>query len=229
MSIDLSLGLIAFTVAIFVAGTWLYARSGKMPILQPVLIAIITISGVLLLTGFPYDRYSEATKPLHFLLGPAIVALAVPLYENLRKARKVILPVLGTVLVGGSLVIGSAVILGLLFRLGSAMEISLTTKSVTAPIALAVAGKIGGTVPLTILGVFTTGILGAVITPTILRLLGVSDPMVSGFTLGLTSHAFGIARSAELGTEAVAFATLGMTLMGCATAILVPLIFRAFL
>jgi putative effector of murein hydrolase len=102
----------------------------------------------------------------------------------------------------------------------------LVTKSVTAPIALAVADKIGGTVALTLLGVFTTGSSGRSFTPALLRWAGIRDPMVTGFRLGLTSHAFGIAKSAELCAEAAAFATLAMALMGCATAIVVPIAFR---
>jgi putative effector of murein hydrolase len=226
MSASLSLALIGITVAVFVGAGWLYQRSGKLAFLQPVLIAIVALSVLVFVTRFSYDTYFEATRPLHIFLGPAIVALAVPLYENLRKARTMLIPVFGTVLVGGALVILSALVLGLVFGLPYLLEISLATKSVTAPIALAVAEKIGGIVPLTILSVFTTGLLGTVITPPLLSLLGVQDPMLKGFTLGLTSHAFGVARSAEFGTEAVAFATLAMALMGCATAILVPIAFR---
>lgn len=221
-----SLGLIALTIAAFSAGTYLYQKSGKMPILQPVLTSTLAIVALLLIADIPYDRYREGTWSLHSLLGPAIVALAVPLFDNLRKARAVLLPLLGSVLVGGVAVTGSGLLLGWALGLDGVMALSLTTKSVTAPIALSVADKIGGSVPLTILSVFTTGILGVIVTPSILRWSGVKDPMVTGFTLGLTSHAFGIARSVELGSEAVAFATLGMALMGCASAVLVPALFR---
>lgn len=226
MIFDNSLALIALTVAAFAGGGWLYQHSGKVAVLQPVLIAILLMAGFLIAIRFPYDRYLERTMPLHFLLGPAIVALAVPLYENLRKARSLLVPVLGTFLLAGIWVTGSALMLGVLFKLDRLMELSLTTKSVTVPIGLAVAEKIGGVVPLTILSVFTTGVLGVVITPSLLRLAGIRDPMVSGFTLGLTSHAFGIARSVEMGNEAVAFATLAMVLMGCTSAIVVPVVFR---
>jgi len=222
-----SLGLIALTVAAFAGGMALYQRLGKLPILQPVLLAIVAIAALLLATGLPYERYFEGTRPLHSLLGPAIVALAVPLYENLKKARASIVPLLGSVLLGGVAVTGSALVIGWVFGLDRVMELSLTTKSVTAPIALSIADKIGGSAALTILSVFTTGILGVIVTPSILRRIGVTDPVVSGLTLGITSHAFGIARSAELGSEAVAFATLGMALMGCASALIVPVLFHA--
>ncbi len=224
--LDNSLALIALTVAAFAAGAWLYQRSGKLAVLQPVLIAILAMSGILVATRMPSERYLENTRPLHFLLGPAIVALAVPLYENLRKAQTLLVPVLGAFLLSGLWVTGSALVLGLLFGLDRQMELSLATKSVTVPIALAVAGKIGGTIPLTIVSCFTTGVLGVVITPSLMRWAGVRDPIASGFTLGLTSHVFGIARSIELGPLAVVFATLAMVLMGCASGIVIPVVFR---
>lgn len=223
---DNSLGLVALTVAGYVAGEWIYLRTGRIPALQPVLVPIALMAAFIRFNGIAYERYFELTTPLHFLLGTAIVALAVPLYENLQRARSALFPVFGTLVAGGVLVTGSALALGALFRLDRLMEISLTTKSVTVPIALAIAQKIGGTIPLTVVSVFTTGVAGIIATPTLLRIAGIRDPRVSGFTLGLTSHAFGIVRSLEFGSEAVAFATLGMTLMGCASAVVVPVIFR---
>lgn len=221
-----SLGLIALTIAGYAAGEWIYVRTGRITVLHPVLFPIALMALWIKLNGIPFERYFELTTPLHFLLGTAIVALAVPLYENLRQARSALFPVFGTLLAGGLLVTGSALALGALFRLDRLMEISLTTKSVTVPIALAIAQKIGGTIPLTVASVFTTGLTGIIATPALLRIAGVSDPRVCGFTLGLTSHAFGIVRSLEFGSEAVAFATLGMTLMGCGSAVVVPVIFR---
>ncbi len=220
------LALVTLTIAIYAVGVWLYHRLGRISALQPVLITIFFVVLGLKFTGFSYDGYWAGTRALHFLLGPAIVALAVPLYENLQKARRVLWPVLGTLVAGGVWVTGSALLLGLLFRLDHLMLISLTTKSVTVPIALAIAEKIGGVAPLTVVSVFTTGITGIVCTPAFLRRLRVTDPAVSGFTLGLTSHAFGVVRALELGSEAVAFASLGMVLMGCASAVIVPAIFR---
>lgn len=228
MIVDQSLAQIALTVAAFAAGHWLYQRFNRFPALQPVLIAIVILSVLLILFRVPSARYLENTRPLHFLLGPAIVALAVPLYENLRKVRTMLMPLLGAVVLGGIWVTGSALALGLLFRLDRLMELSLTTKSVTVPIALAVAAKIGGTVPLTIISCFTTGVSGVVITPLILRRVGVHDPVAGGFTLGLTSHVFGIARSVELGPIAVVFATLAMVMMGCLSGLIIPLLFHYF-
>ncbi|PQV44816.1 LrgB family protein [Paraburkholderia sp. BL21I4N1] len=222
----ISLGLIALTLAAYSAGNWLYLRSGNLPILQPVLIATSVLVAALLGTGLPYDRYFDATAPLHDLLGPAVVALAVPLYENVHKARAVLWRIALATLLGGAAVTGSALLLGRGFGLSPLMERALSTKSLTTPIALSVASKIGGSVPLTILGVFVTGLVGVTLTPLLLETLRIDNPAVKGFTLGLTSHTFGITRALEFGSEAVAFATLGMALMGCTSAVLVPVIFR---
>lgn len=221
-----SLGLLALTLMAFGAGTFLHNRSGKKALLQPVLIATLVVVLVLLACGLPYERYAEGTRPLHSLLGPAIVALAVPLHDNLLKARAVLWPMLAAILLGAMAVTGSALWLGWALRLEAPMIGALATKSVTAPIALSIAAKIGGSAPLTVLGVFVTGLLGAILTPALLRRLRTDDPRVQGLVLGMTSHAFGIARAVELGSEAVAFATLGMGLMGCLSALVIPLLWR---
>ncbi|WP_349370292.1 LrgB family protein [Salinarimonas sp.] len=217
--------LVGTTLGAFQLGQLLYERSGKLPVLQPVLVAIACMVVFLLISDVPYETYHEGTRMLHLLLGPAIVALAVPLAENLRKARSALGPVLVTLALGGAGVTLSALLIGRLAGLDGAMLLSLATKTVSAPIALGVAEAIGGDASLTILSVFTTGIFGVIATPTILRLLRVEDEAVRGFTLGLTSHAFGIARSLEISSQAAAFATLGMGLMGCATAIAVPVLY----
>jgi len=223
-----SLGFIALTIAAFAAGDALYTCLGKIPVLQPVMLSTVVLVALLLITGFPYSRYLQATSPLHSLLGPAVVALAVPLYENVHKARVILLPILLATLLGGIAVTGGALLLGRVFMLSPLMERALSTKSVTTPIALSMADKIGGSVSLTVLGVFVTGLAGVMLTPFLLKAFGIDDPAVKGFTLGLTSHTFGITRAVEFGSEAVAFATLGMVLMGCASAVLVPAIFCFF-
>lgn len=215
--------LVGATLGAFQIGQIVYERTGRLAVLQPVLIAIACMAALLLASGLPYEVYREGTAMLHLMLGPAIVALAVPLRENLRKARALLAPMLATLVLGGVAVTGSALALGALVGLEGTALLSLTTKSVSAPIALGVAEAIGGDVSLTILAVFTTGIAGVIVTPALLRLLRVEDEAVRGFTLGLTSHAFGIARALEIGPRAGAFATLGMGMMGCATAIGVPL------
>jgi len=222
------IALVGMTIGAFHLGQTLYERSGRLPVLQPVLIAIASMVAFLAASGISYDTYYQATGMLHLLLGPAIVALAVPLHENLVKARSSLGPVFAALLLGGGGVILSALVIGRLAGLDAQMELSLLTKSVSAPIALGVAEKLGGDPSLTILSVFTTGIFGVVVTPTILRLIGIEDESVRGFTLGLTSHAFGIARSLEISSQAAAFATLGMGLMGCATALAVPTLMKLF-
>ncbi|MFN3688373.1 LrgB family protein [Salinarimonas sp.] len=220
--------LVGTTVGAFQLGTLLYERSGRLAILQPVLIAILAMVAFLAVTGMPYATYLEGTTMLHLLIAPAIVALAVPLHDNLRKARAALPALLATLAIGGTGIVLSALAIGFAFGLDHAMLVSLATKSVSAPIALGVAERIGGDPALTVLSVFVTGILGVIVTPALLRLLRVEDEAIRGFTLGVAAHAFGIARALEIGPKAAAFATLGMGLMGCAIAFLVPLAFVAF-
>ncbi len=221
-----ALSLILVTVVAFAVGNLMYEKSGKFPLLQPVLIATSIVAVFLKITDLPYDMYFQATKPLHDLLGPTIVALAVPLYANLAKARFLLFPIFATIIVGGCVVTLSAIFLGWCFGLGEPMNLALATKSVTAPIAVLIAEKIGTGGPLIIFTVFLTGIFGVIVIPNLLRVLGITDRAVIGLTLGLTSHTFGIARSADFGSESMAFATLGMSLMGCACAVLIPVLFR---
>ncbi|WP_181885330.1 LrgB family protein [Trinickia dinghuensis] len=221
-----TMGWLALTIAAYAAGDWLYLRAGRWPVLHPVMLASAALIALLLVTGLPYGRYFHATGLLHDLLGPAVVALAVPLYENIHKARATLVPILVAILLAGFAVTGSALLLGHLFGLSPAMQHSLCTKSVTTPIALSIASKIGGSIPLTILGVFVTGLVGVVATPFLMKMIGVDSPAVKGFTLGVTSHTFGITRAIEFGSEAVAFATLGMALMGGVSAVLVPAFFH---
>lgn len=217
--------LVGTTIGAFQLGTLLYERSGRLAILQPVLIAILAMIAFLVVTGTTYAAYLEGTAMLHLLIAPAIVALAVPLHDDLRKARAALPSLFATLAIGGAAVVLSALAIGLAFGLDQAMLVSLTTKSVSAPIALGVAERIGGDPGLTVLSVFVTGILGVIVAPVLLRLLRVEDEAVYGFTLGVCAHAFGIARALEISPQAAAFATLGMGLMGCAVAFLVPLAF----
>ena len=216
----------AVTLGVFVAASVLYERTGKIAVLQPVLVAILVLSAALLVLGVPYGDYAEPMALFTLLLTPAIIALGVPLYRNLAKAREQAGMIAATIVGGGTLVIVSALLLGRMAGLDEAHLLPLATKSVSAPIAIGIADKTGAAVTLTILAVFTTGLPGAAFTPSLLRALRIRDEAIRGLVLGVTSHAFGIARATEIGERATAFATIGMALMGCFAAIAVPVIVR---
>lgn len=213
---------LVLTLLAYLAGVWLFQRSGGNPLLIPVLTAVAMVVGVLWLTGTPYPVYFEGVQPLYFLIGPATVALAVPLYGQLDRIRQMWLPIGIALLVGSSAAIVSA--LGVAWALGGSLEtlMSLAPKSASMPFALPVAERLGGLASLAAVAVAITGIAGTIMARPLLNLLRVHDPAVRGFAVGLTAHAIGTAREIQDNQTAGAFAALAMGLNGIATAVLVP-------
>lgn len=217
------------TLALFKLCEIIHEKSGKTPILNPVLITIILLVSILIVFDISYEKYKEGTNILHFMLAPAIIALAIPLYKNLPQVKSRIIIIIITILISGFGIISSAILIGYFLDLPISMIQALTTKSITAPIALEIAIIYGGSIPLTIIGVFSTGLTGVIIVPYILKLLKVKEEWVQGLTLGITAHAFGIARALAISPLAAAFATMGMGLMGGFAVIAVPIILKLFI
>ncbi len=196
----------------------------RLVMLQPVLVSAALIVAVLLLAGVEYPVYQASTSMISLLLGPATVALAIPLYQNLRRIRQLCWPILITLCVAGTLTTLLVVVLGQLFGLDRQLLMTLAPKSVTSPIAMLVAAQTGGIAALAAVFVLITGVLGAVLGPSLLGLLGIRHPAAVGIALGMTAHAVGTARALEIGREQGAFAALAMSLMGIATALLLPML-----
>ena len=217
------MGLTA-TLLAYQAAMWIFERCGRRPIMNPILISVAIIAGFLMATGTEYRSYFDGAQFVHFLLGPATVALAVPLYHQLPLLRRNWLAVLVVVLTGALVAGGSAVAIA--WSLGGSERILLTLapKSVTIPIAMGVAERIGGIPSLTAVMVMLTGIVGAIGGGWILDLAGVKHPAARGLALGIASHGIGTVRALQMGETAGAFAGLAIGLTGLATAILVPLL-----
>lgn len=192
-------------------------------LLQPVLVSVLILVGVLLICGIDYDEYRSSTTLLSLFLGPATVALAVPLYLNLRRIRQLLWPILLSLTAGGLLATASVAALAWSLGIERTLAMTLLPKSVTSPIAMLVAEQIGGVAPLAAVFVLITGMLGAILGPECLRRLGVVHPAAQGLALGLSAHAVGTARALQEGEECGAFAAMAMSLMGVATAVLLPL------
>ena len=214
---------LVLTLLAYAAALALYRRSGAHPLLIPVLTAVAAVVAVLLATDTPYATYREGVQLLTLLVGPATVALAVPLYAQRDRIRALWRPLCVALLAGSLAAIVSALLLA--WALGGSWEtlMSLAPKSATMPIALPVAERMGGLPSLAAVAVAITGIAGAVMAAPLLRLLRVTDPAVRGFAIGLTAHAIGTARELQVHPTAGAFAALAMSLNGVATAVLVPL------
>ncbi|CAH0187485.1 MULTISPECIES: LrgB family protein [unclassified Pseudomonas] len=200
----------------------LYERT-RLVFLQPVLVSTMLVIGILLFCGLTFSEYKTSADALTLFLGPATVALAVPLYLNLRRIRQVFWPTVLTLLVAGVVATVLGVALAWLLGAEHNMLMSMAPKSVTSPIAMLVASQIGGLAALAAVFVMITGVLGAIIGPSLLRLCGVRNHAAMGMALGMTAHAVGTSRAMQESEECGAFAALAMSLMGVFTAILLPL------
>ena len=214
------------TLMAFMLAQWLNRRAGGSPFLHPVLVAIALLIGFLLLTETPYSVYFEGAQFIHFLLGPAIVALAVPLFDHRERIRKEFVALLLSCVLG--IVTAVASTWALVWLLGGREDtlLSLLPKSVTSPIAMGIAEQIGGYPALAAGIVLITGAIGCVLGPPIFRLLKIKDHAVQGFALGLAAHGFGTAQSFTLSNLAGAFAGLAMGVTGLLSAFLIPLLVR---
>ena len=187
----------------------LYQQFNNNPLLHPVVIAATLIIGFLLITDTAYDAYFEGGQFVHFLLGPATVALAIPLYQQWSKIKKLWLPLSITV-VGGVLIAGtSAIVIAQILGASLETQLSLAPKSVTAPVAMAISEQLNGFPSLTAVLVVTTGILGAVIGTKILSLIRVKDDAVKGMAMGITAHGIGTARAFQVSKEMGSLLWLG--------------------
>lgn len=214
------------TLLAYQAGVWLSNALGRHPLANPVAIAIALVGSLLLVSDTPYARYFEGAQFVHFLLGPATVALAIPLFSNLQRLRKMAGPLVIALLAGSTAAAASAMAIAHLLG-GSAQTVfSLAPKSVTAPIAMAVAESIGGSPTLTAVLVVATGVVGAVAGPWLLRLLRVRDEAIQGFAIGVASHGIGTARAFQISETAGAFSGLAMGLNGLVTALVLPYVVR---
>ena len=212
------------TLVVYQAAYFLYRRAGFHPLANPVAISIAVLVTMLKVSGTPYQTYFDGAQFVHFLLGPATVALAIPLFAQFDKLRRAWLPILGGLAAGSVTAIVSAV--GIAWALGASPVtlISLAPKSVTTPIAMGIAERLGGLPSLTAVLVVSTGIVGAVSAKYVLDALRIRDHTVRGFSVGVAAHGIGTARAFQVSEEAGAFAGLGMGLNGLATAMIFPVL-----
>ena len=214
--LGVTLGVYQLAVVAYERTRWIF--------LQPVLLSMVLLVCLLLATDLEYAEYSASVSPLILLLGPSTVALAVPLYLNLRRIRQLLVPILVTLLVAGVFATVFGVLLGWLLGADRLVLMTLAPKSVTSPIAMLVADEIGGVAALAAVFVMITGVLGAMFGPALLDLCRVRHPAARGMAMGMTAHAVGTSRALQESEECGAFSALAMSLMGVATAVLLPLL-----
>jgi putative effector of murein hydrolase len=211
------------TLGAYHAGVVAYERAGLHPLANPVLIAVTLIALAILAMGMPYATYFEGAQFVHFLLGTATVSLAVPIYNGLGALRGRMLPLFAALVAGGAVSIASAVGIAALLGADPAIVGALWPKSVTAPIAMGVAERIGVSPTLTAVFAVTTGILGAMLARFVLDAVGSKAWWQRGFALGIASHGIGTTRAFSVSEEAGTYSSLAMGLHGILGAVAIPL------
>lgn len=212
------------TLVAYVAADTFAAVLKRHPLANPVLMAVILVAALLLATGTDYPTYFAGAQFVHFLLGPATVALAVPLIRYLPHVRRTAVPMAIALVVGSLTAIASAVLLAMAFGLDRASVLALAPKSSTAAIAMGVAEQTGADPALTAVLVILTGITGAIVVTPLMNVLRLRNYAARGFAAGLASHGIGTARAFQVSPLAGTFAGIALGLNGLLTALLVPVV-----
>jgi predicted murein hydrolase (TIGR00659 family) len=220
---------LALTLGVFAAATFVSSWSKGHPFANPVLISVCALILLLSITQTPYEQYFAGAQFIHFLLGPATVGLAVPLFRHLHRVRTAALPVLVGIGAGSASGVLSIVVITWALGGQESLATSLVTKSVTAPVSMAIAPQIGGMPSLAAIFSVLTGMIGAAFGPALLNRLGVEDNLHRGLAMGTASHGQGTARILQESEEAGAFSALAMGLTALAMALLLPVLWKLIL
>jgi predicted murein hydrolase (TIGR00659 family) len=212
------------TLLVYAAADAISQATHRSPLANPVLHSVWVIGAILLLTGTPYPNYFDGAQFVHFLLGPATVALAVPLYENRSTVLSAMLPMLIALIVGSLTAIVSIVLLAEAVGLPRDIVVSLAPKSITAGVAMGVSESMGANPSITAIAVILTGIMGAIVVTPLMNGMKVTDFRARGFAVGLASHGIGTARAFQVDTVAGVFAGVAMSLNALLTSLVVPVL-----
>lgn len=192
----------------------------SFPLFHPLLFTPALIILTITLLNIPADDYLAGATLLTHLLGPAVIAFAVPVYKHLSILKKHVGKIVITVLIGSIVAIVSSHGLALVFQLEEHFLVSMLPRSITTPLAMEVSEDIGGVPALTIVFVIITGICGSLIAPSVFKLFAIKSQMAKGLALGMSAHAVGTNKALQYGEEATTFSTLAMVLAGVITIIL---------
>ena len=216
------------TLAAYQIGLWVYKSTKQNPLANPVAIAIILVATVIQSIDMPYSSYFEGAQFINFLLGSATVSLAIPIYRGLSSLKGRSIPLIFSLIAGGLVSIFSAVNIASLLGAGSSITGAMYPKSVTAPIAMGIAERIGVSPTLTAIFAVATGILGAILAPFVLNALGMKEWWQRGFAIGIGAHGIGTSRAFSIHPEAGTYASLAMGMNGVISAVAIPIIYHLF-
>ena len=216
------------TLVVYVLAQTVYARLGHPPWANPVMWSVVVLAGGLLLTGVPYPTYFAGAQFIHFLLGPAVVALAWPLWQRRAELKQRWIRFVFAALAGGTVASGSAVLMAWVFGLPPDVMLALAPKSVTAPVAMGIADTLGGIAALAAIFAVVTGLVGAVAGKYVFDALHIplTDEgwAIRGFALGTAAHGIGAARALQVNADAGAYAALALGLQVVLATLLMPLL-----
>ena len=216
------------TLAAYQVGLTIYKTSKQNPLANPVAIAILLVACTIQIIEMPYSTYFEGAQFIHFLLGSATVSLAIPIYRGLHSLKGRSIPLVFSLATGGLISIASAVGIATVLGADSSITGAMYPKSVTAPIAMGIAERIGVSPTLTAIFAVSTGILGAILAPFVLNALGIKAWWQRGFAIGVGAHGIGTSRAFSIHPEAGTYASLAMGLNGVISAVAVPVIYHLF-
>ena len=219
----ISLFPIVLTLGAYQVGLWL-RKKWNNPLCNPLLIAIILVIGTLLLTGVSVDSYQAGTGAISWLLTPATVCLALPLYRQMKVLKKQLGAILAGIAAGTVVSLGVIFLMCRLFGLNREMTVSMLPKSITSAMGMVLSGENGGIESLTTAAIIITGILGSLVGSLLCKLFKLRDPVSQGVAFGTASHVIGTSRATEIDPLAGAVSSLSLAVAGLLTAVLFPLI-----
>ena len=211
------ISLLAYEIGLAIKKKW------KLAILNPLLISILLVIGVLILFGVDYDSYNASAQYLSYLLTPATVCLAIPLYIQLDVLKKNVVAIMVGILSGVAASMGSILAMAMAFGLSHKEYVTLLPKSITTAIGMGVSEEAGGIVTLTVISIIITGVLGNMVGETVLKLAKIDHPVAKGLAFGTSAHAVGTAKALELGEVEGAMSSLSIAVAGLLTVIAVPI------
>lgn len=217
MFFGIFISLIAFEIGLFI-----YKKT-KLPIFNPLLTATILIICFLKIFNIDFDTYNNGGQFINIFLGPATIVLAVPLYKKLNLLKENFLPIFSGILVGSLVSVLSVISIATFLGLDNSLTVSLLSKSVTTPIGIEITNYLGGSSSITVLAIVLSGIIGAIVGPTVFKVLKINNPISRGVSLGTASHAVGTSKALEIGEQEGAMSSLSIGVAGIVTVFLAPL------
>lgn len=217
----------AISIGTYILGTWIKKKCNFF-LFNPLLLSITMTIAVLLVTGIDYAHYNEGAKYLGYLLTPATVALAIPLYEQVSILKKNLTAILIGIASGVITSLITIFAMSLLFRLGHTEYVTLLPKSITTAIGIGLSEELGGYVAITVAAIMITGLFGNITGAVLCRILGIKHPIAKGIAIGAASHVMGTAKAMEIGKTEGAMSSLSVAVAGCMT-VGAAIIFEGFI